>query len=99
MEINLDGGEISIIKALGIGGSEVLGEDLLVRVPHLEGLEVVEILKDLVMLGYVSADKTSFYNVDEMKKVHFRVNSGYSKDLKEALDPEPETKSKRMRRE
>jgi hypothetical protein len=100
MDINLDGGEISIIKALGTGGGEVSGEDLLGRVPHLEGAEVIDTLQSLLMLGYVSADKSSFHEIDDMKKIHFRVNSGYAKDLREALDPTPDQKkSKRVRRE
>jgi hypothetical protein len=100
MEINLDGGEISILKALGLGGSEVEGEILLERLPQLEPAELLDTLKGLLMLGYVSADKSSSLgSLEDMKKLHFRVNSGYSKDLKEALDPQPQTKSKRVRRE
>jgi hypothetical protein len=99
MEITLDGGETSILKALGLGGSEVEGEVLLERLPQLEPAELIDTLKGLIMLGYVSADKSSFNSLEEMKKLHFRVNSGYSKDLKEALDPKPQTKSKRVRRE
>ena len=99
MEISLDGGEISIIKALGLGGSEVEGEILLERLPQLDPAELIDTLKGLVMLGYVSVDKSSFNSLEEMKKLHFRVNSGYSKDLKEALDPTPGQKSRRIRRE
>ena len=100
MEINLDGGEITILKALGLGGSEVDGETLLGRVVPMDAAEVIDTLKGLVMLGYVSADNSSFHAVEEMKKMNFRVNSGYSKDLKEALDPQPQRgKSKRIRRE
>lgn len=100
MDINLDGGEITIIKALGTGGSEVDGEALLGRVAPLEAAEVIDALQGLVMMGYVSADNNSFHAVEEMKKMKFRVNSGYAKDLKEALDPQPQKgKSKRVRRE
>ena len=100
MEINLDGGEITVIKALGLGGGEVDGETLLARVSPMEAAEVIDTLKGLVMLGYVSADNSTFHALEEMKKMNFRVNSGYSKDLKEALDPQPQHgKSKRVRRE
>jgi|SoiMethySBSTD1v2_1073268.scaffolds.fasta_scaffold96593_3 hypothetical protein len=100
MEITLDGGEISILKALGLGGSEVEGSVLLERLPQLEPAELIDTLKGLLMLGYVSVDKGSFNSLEEMKKLHFRVNSGYSKDLKEALDPKAtQGKSKRVRRE
>jgi len=51
-------------------------------------------------IGYVVADKSGFYKREDMEKVYFRVNSGYMKDLREALDPRPEQKkSKRVRRE
>jgi hypothetical protein len=100
MDINLDGGEISILKALGLGGSEVEGEILIERLPQLEPAELLDSLKCLLMLGYVSADKSSFGSLEDMKKINFRVNSGYAKDLREALDPKPvQTKSKRVRRE
>ena len=100
MDINLDGGEITIIKALGTGGSDVDGETLLARVAPLEAAEVIDALQGLVMMGYVSADNSTFHALEEMKKMNFRVNSGYSKDLKEALDPQQgKPKSKRVRRE
>ena len=100
MDINLDGGEITVIKALGIGGGEVDGEALLARLVPMEAAEIIDTLQGLVMLGYVSADNSSFHALEEMKKMKFRVNSGYSKDLKEALDPQPQKgKSKRVRRE
>ena len=100
MDINLDGGEITIIKALGTGGSDVDGETLLARVAPLEAAEVIDALQGLVMMGYESADNSTFHALEEMKKMNFRVNSGYSKDLKEALDPQQgKPKSKRVRRE
>ena len=101
-EINLDGGEISVIKALGVGSGEMTGDDLMSRLAgDLVPAELMDTLKGLMMLGYVEADKSSFYNTDEFKNIHFRVNSGYSKDLREALNPlqaKPK-KSKRVRRE
>src|SRR5690242_18832122 len=100
-EINLDGGEISVIKALGVGSGEMTGEDLINRIGgDLVPAELIDTLKGLMMLGYVDADKNAFYNLDEFKAIHFRVNSGYSKDLREALNPQPQQKkSKRVRRE
>jgi hypothetical protein len=51
-------------------------------------------------LGYVDADRNSFYKKEELESNVFRVNSGYSKELKDALNPRPEKpKSKRVRRE
>ena len=100
-DLHLDGGEISVIKALGMGGSGISGDELLKRVPELVGPELLDVLKDLMMMGYVIADKQSFHNMDELSAVHFHVNSGYAKDLKEAIDPSTreKPKSKRVRRE
>ncbi len=101
-EINLDGGEISIIKALGLSSGEMLGEDLIAKVAiDLAPAEVIDTIKGLMSMGYVDADKSGFYSVDDLKGIYFRVNSGYAKDLRDALDPQRDKKSKsrRVRRE
>jgi hypothetical protein len=100
-EINLDGGEVSIIKALGVSSTETLGSDLLERLSaELSEAEVMDTVKGLMAMGYVDADKSGFYKVEDMKPIYFRINSGYSKDLKDSLAPkQPVTKSKRVRRE
>ncbi len=102
-EINLDGGEISVLKALGVGSGEMNGEDLMTRLGgDLVPAELIETLKGLMAVGYVEADKNAFYKAEDLKAIHFRVNSGYSKDLKEAINPQQgqkPRKSKRVRRE
>lgn len=100
-EINLDGGEVSIIKALGLGSTEVLGEDLIEKVSSdLMPAEIIDCVKGLIAQGLVEADKTSFYSLNEFKPIYFRVNSGYSKELRDALNPRQEkSRSKRVRRE
>lgn len=99
-DVQLNGTEISVIKALGIGGSEIDGAALRERCSDLETAEIVDTLKGLISQGYVDADNDSFYDAKGMDKLHFRVNSGYAKDLKEMLDPRPQArKSKRVRRE
>ena len=99
-DINLDGTEISVIKALGFGSTETLGEELIESCSDLPIAELIDCLQGLMSIGYVVADKSGFYKKEDMEKVHFRVNSGYMKDLREALDPRPEAKkSKRVRRE
>lgn len=99
-EINLDGGETSIIKALGFSG-EMNGEDLMARLGgELVPAELIDTLKGLISVGYIEADKNGFYKEDDLKGVHFQVNSGYSRELKDALNPRPQKpKSRRVRRE
>ncbi len=100
LDIQLDGAEISIIKAIGIGGGDIDGITLIDRCDDLEPNELVDTLRGLIDQGYVDADSTAFYSTDEMEDMQFRVNSGYAKDLKDALDTKPKgKKSKRVRRE
>lgn len=100
-DINLDGGEISVLKALGSSSTETMGRDLLEKVAiDLAPAEVIDTIKGLMAMGYVDADKNGFYSVEDLEPIYFRINSGYAKDLKDAMNPQPEKpKSKRVRRE
>src|SRR4030095_14244219 len=84
-ELNLDGGEVSVLKALGLSGSDISGEDLLALVPDLVGAELIDTVRGLVSIGYVVADKSSFHNDEEFRKTRFQVNSGYARELKGTL--------------
>jgi hypothetical protein len=98
-EIQLDGAEISVIKTLGIGAGEMEGSVLIERT-GMEFAEISEAVHGLMALGYVDSETDSFHNEEQFKKIHFRVNPGYAKELKDAIDPEPVAKqSKRVRRE
>jgi hypothetical protein len=106
MDINLDGGEKEILKAIGIGtgGSALSGRDLLQRVVGMEEAEFISTLKGLMSFGYVLADKQSFHDFKDVENAEFRINAGYARDLKEALDPRlkrerAEQKHRRVRRE
>jgi hypothetical protein len=99
-ELNLDGGEIAIIKAIGLSGSDMRGDDIMERVPDSGVSELIDTLKGLISVGFIEADKSNFYDEEDMKNVYFHVNSGYAKELKDAMDPNPDRpKSRRMRRE
>lgn len=99
-DIQLDGAEISVLKAIGIGGGEVDGATLLQRCKGLDAYALIDTLKGLIDVGYVDADVNSFYSQEDVGKASFRVNPGWSKDLNEAVDPTEEPKkSKRVRRE
>ena len=99
-EIQLDGAEISVLKAIGIGGGETDGTTLIERCQDLDIGDLMDTLHGLIDLGYVEADSDVFYGAEEMADIKFGVNSGYSKELKEAADDKPQPKkSKRVRRE
>ncbi len=99
-DINLDGSEISVIKAIGLSGGGIDGRSILAKLPDLVPAELIDTLKGLVAIGYVECDRHSWNDQEELEKTHFNVNSGYLRDLKEALNPQPQMpKSRRVRRE
>jgi hypothetical protein len=99
-EIQLDGAEISVIKAIGVGMGDVDGATLVQRCKGLEPADLMDTLKCLIDVGYVDADESALQDKEEFQSAKFRVNSGWSKELKEAIDPAEEPKkSKRVRRE
>ena len=99
-EINLDGSEITIIKALGIGSGEQTGEELINKIPNMDLAQLAGTLRDLMMVGFIDADKPSFYADEEFRATHFQVNPGYARELRDAVDPEDsKPKSRRVRRE
>ena len=99
-EVHLDGAEITIIKALGLTGGEVSGETLMDRAPELVEAELLDTMKGMIMMGYIVTDQSRLQTVDDFKAANFHVNSGYAKELREAMDPqEKKPKSRRVRRE
>lgn len=99
-DLNLDGAEVSVLKGIGFGGGEVSGETLMERCRDLGVAELVDALKGLIALGYVESE-SSLQSAAELKDAAFHINSGYARDLKEAMDPNPrdQSKSRRVRRE
>lgn len=100
MSVHLDGCDISIIKAIGFSSS-ISGEKLVELLRGLGDAELVDALEGLTMMGYVVSEIQSLRTIDDVKKSDFRVNSGYARDIKEAMEPESKgsKKPRRLRRE
>lgn len=95
--INLDGGEIGIIRALGFSGTPMPGCDLKGRVGRMSAGDLADCLKTMITLGYITATP-DLDDADDLDSVAFAVNTGYSKALQEAIDP-PQEPHKRVRRQ
>ena len=52
-EIKLDGGEISLLKKIGLSGTQVYGKLLLDRIEEMENAEFLDTLTGLIDQGYV----------------------------------------------
>ena len=98
-EISLSGGDISVIKALGISGGQISGKTLMERVGHMEPAELVDTLDMLMMFDYVQSDLERLKGVDDLKEAKFNVNTAMMRDIREALAPQKkEAKPTRQRR-
>jgi hypothetical protein len=86
-EIKLDGGEISLLKKIGLSGTQVYGKMLIDRVEGMETAEVLETLTGLIDQGYVLSNKVNIRLIEDAEKAFFRVNAAYAKDLREAVNP------------
>ncbi len=95
--ISLDGAEITILKTLGLGGSSMAGKDFKTRVPGMNPKELLDVVQPLIELGFITCN-CDLNHVEDFDKASLAVNPGYSKELKEVIDPEPKERNKRQRR-
>jgi len=86
-EINLSGGEITLLKTMGLSGAPVYGKLLVEHVGSMEQAEFLDELNGLISLGYVLCDKVSIRTMEDVERAVFRVNASYARDLKDALHP------------
>ncbi len=93
-EIKLDGGEISLLKTLGLSGTPMAGKLLLDRIDDMIPAEFLETLDGLLSLGYVISNKVNVRTVQDVATAFFRVNPAYSRDLKDAIVPGKARESK-----
>ncbi|MFL6527331.1 MAG: hypothetical protein ACJ8IQ_04465 [Chthoniobacterales bacterium] len=98
-DINLDGGEITILKTLGLTGAQMSGKNLIEKSGEMETAEFLDTLSGLMSLGYVLSDKVNIRLIEEVERASFRVNPSYSRDLKGALHPGQRRNEERERRE
>jgi hypothetical protein len=86
-EINLSGGEITLLKTLGLSGTPYYGKLLVEQVGEMEQAEFLDDLNGLISLGYVLADKVNIRTMEDVERAVFRVNASYARDLKDAIHP------------
>src|SRR3954453_20869379 len=67
-EIKLDGGEISILKKIGLSGSPLNGTLLLDRIEEMETGEFLDSLSGLIDQGYVLSKKVNIRLIEDVGK-------------------------------
>jgi hypothetical protein len=97
-EINLSGGEITLIKTLGLSGTPTYGKILLQQIGEMEQAEFIDELNGLIEQGYVLADKVNVRTTEDVERTVFRVNASYARDLKDAIQPGRRREKEQRRR-
>ena len=101
-EIKLDGGEITLLKKIGMSGTPVYGKMLIDRADSMETQEFLDTLLSLIDRGYVLTNKVNLRSAEEVERAFFRVNPTFSKDLRNAANPgrrrEQQQRTRRPRR-
>jgi hypothetical protein len=86
-EIKLDGGEITLLKKIGLSGTPVYGKMLMDRAEGMETVEFLDTLIGLIDQGYVISNKVNIRVIEDVERAFFRVDAAYSKDLRDAVNP------------
>lgn len=97
-DIKLSGGEITMLKALGLGGSPLHGKLFIDRMKDMGSAEFLDTLNGLVSSDYVLASKVNLMKMEDAERCSFRVNSAYAKELRDALRPSGRRAPERERR-
>jgi hypothetical protein len=97
-EIKLSGGEITILKLLGLSGTPISGKQLVERAKELEPAEFLDTLDGLLRMGYVMSSKVNIRLMEDVEHAFFRVNASYAHDLREAINPGRRRERDRSRR-
>jgi hypothetical protein len=98
-EINLDGGEITLLKKIGLGGGQIYGKLLIDRADSMETAEFLDTLIGLIDQGYVLSNRVNIRLIEDAEKAFFRVNAAYAKDLRNAVNPGRRRAQERMKRQ
>lgn len=86
-EIHLSGGEISILKTIGLSGIPLLGKALTERVEEMEAGEIIDTLNGLLAMGYVLSNRVNIRSVEDVERAFFRVNPSYLRELRDVVHP------------
>jgi hypothetical protein len=97
-DIKLDGGEITILKKIGLSGSPVHGAILIGRIEEMETGEFLDSLIGLIDLGYVLCNKVNIRLMEDVEKAAFRANPAFTKDLQDAVNPSRKRERERQER-
>ncbi len=99
-DIKLNGGEITLLKTIGFGGTQLYGKLLVDRMGEdVIAAEFLDTLQGLMAMGYVLSNKVNVRSMDDVQRAFFRVNPAFARDLKDATNPGRAREQQRAKRE
>ena len=86
-ELTLDGGEITLLKRIGLSGGQIYGRLLIDDLEDEEIPTFLETLTGLLEQNYVLSNKVNIRMVEDVEKAFFRVNPAFAVALRDATNP------------
>ena len=86
-EITLDGGEITLLKRIGLSGAPIFGRLLVNELEQEEIPIFLDTLIGLIEQNYVLANKVNIRLKGDVETAFFRVNPAFSVALRDATNP------------
>ena len=86
-EITLTGGEITLLKQIGMSGGSVFGKILVSRIEKEDAGEFLDTLKGLMDQGFVVSNRVNLRQIEEVQRAFFRVNPAHVVELRDAVHP------------
>ncbi|MGF1657564.1 MAG: hypothetical protein ACFCU3_11385 [Verrucomicrobiales bacterium] len=97
-DIKLSGSEISLLRAIGLVGTTVSGDELIKKISGFTEVDFLDTLQGLVITGFVNADRDNLHDMEDVKHSSFSVNTAYSRDLRDMISGRTKERPSRRRR-
>ena len=86
-EITLTGGEISLLKQIGLSGGQSYGKLLVAGIDKADTGEFLETLLGLIDQDYIVSNRVNIRLIEDVEKAFFRVNPTHIVELRDAVHP------------
>ena len=86
-EINLTGGEIALLKQIGLSGGQQYGKILLSRIERDDAGEFLDTLRGLLDQGYIVSNRVNIRVIEDVETAFFRANPAQIVELRDAMHP------------
>ena len=86
-ELTLDGGEITLLKRIGLSGGAIYGRLLVDELEKEEIPPFLETLTGLLEQDYVLTNRVNVRVIEDVQQAFFRVNPAFAIALRDAVRP------------